>query len=65
MCPSAVESLLARAGSTAHRGRRSVSVSRLPCPEVALLDPELRRDLGIVAPHLLDEPLGVLRGESC
>jgi len=42
-----------------------VSVSRLPCPEVALLDPELRRDLGIVAPHLLDEPLGVLRGESC
>jgi hypothetical protein len=42
-----------------------VSVSRLPSPEFALLDPELRRDLGIVARHLLDEPLGVLRGESC
>ena len=33
--------------------------------ELALLDPELRRDVGIRTPHLLDEPLGVLRGESC
>ena len=30
------------------------------CLEFALLDPDLRRDLGIVAAHLLDEPLGVL-----
>ena len=28
--------------------------------ELALLDPELRRDLRIVAAHLLDEALGVL-----
>ena len=28
--------------------------------ELALLDPELRCDLGIVASDILDEPLGVL-----
>ena len=28
--------------------------------ELLLLDPQLRRHLGLVAPHLLDEPLGVL-----
>jgi hypothetical protein len=28
--------------------------------ELPLLDPELRRELGLVTAHLLDEPLGVL-----
>ena len=28
--------------------------------EIALLDPQLRRHLGIVATHLLDEPLRIL-----
>ena len=34
-----------------------VPPSRLELP---LVDPELRRHLGIVSEHLLDEPLGVL-----
>jgi hypothetical protein len=38
--------------------RRLVVPSRL---QLALLDPELRRDLRIVAPHLLDEALGSSR----
>jgi hypothetical protein len=28
--------------------------------ELPLLDPQLRRDLGLVTAHLLDEALGVL-----
>jgi len=32
--------------------------------QLALLDPELRRDLGIVTAHLLDEPLGVLAADE-
>jgi hypothetical protein len=28
--------------------------------ELALLNPQLRGHLGVVSPHLLDEPLGVL-----
>ena len=32
--------------------------------QLPLLDPELRRHLGIVASHLLDEPLGVLSADE-
>ena len=32
--------------------------------ELPLLDPQLRRDLGIVSAHLLNEPLGVLAEET-
>ena len=49
--------------ATAHprgrrRGRAPSSSARL---ELALLDPELRRDLGLVAANFLDEALGVSR----
>ena len=32
--------------------------------ELALLDPQLSRHVGIVAAHLLDEPLGVLAADE-
>jgi hypothetical protein len=32
---------------------------------LALLDPQLRRDLGIVAAYLRDEALGVLEADEC
>ncbi len=34
--------------------------TRAACLELALLDPELRRDFGLVAANLLDESLGIL-----
>ena len=40
---------------------RLVQPARL---ELALLDPQLRRHLVIVAAHLLDEPLGVLEADE-
>ena len=40
------------------RGRCSVRPARI---KLALLDPQMTRELGIVAAHLFDEPLGVLR----
>ena len=47
--------------------RRAFFVPWLAQParlELALLDPQLRRDLGIVAAHLLDEPLSVLAADE-
>jgi hypothetical protein len=33
---------------------------RIPCLELALLDPQIGREAGVVAVHVLDEALGVL-----
>jgi hypothetical protein len=43
------------------RRLRRGSLGRL---EFSLLDPQLRRDLGIVATHFLDEPLRVLEPDE-
>ena len=43
------------------RAGRLVQPARVKLP---LFDPELRRDLGIVAAHLFDEPLGVLASDE-
>ena len=34
------------------------------CLQLPLLDPQLRRNLGIVTAHLLDKPLGVLTADE-